>query len=231
MRENRAFTGIVIAADGIGMRLCTAQQMIGLPKILRQQFQRQNHMVHIDTRRADGLPVKLLGKLCVERRLLRAGAADAAEGLFLLILKKARVYRTDKRVPVKNRDDIFAKTCVAHSEICVSSALTFVIYSPDHTQAHPVMRLVGLHIHAERIRVRQERTKRLVQMLIDCNKTAKILDAQLHAVPLRQVAQISIDLLKGVVHAHLRSLNPDCSLAYNITTVKVQCSFVQKICR
>ena len=37
VRKNRVFTGIVIATDRIGMRLCTAQQMINLAEIFRQQ--------------------------------------------------------------------------------------------------------------------------------------------------------------------------------------------------
>lgn len=110
-------------------------------------------MIHINVRRMNGLLVKLFGQACIKRRLLCAGAANTVMRLAFLILKKACVDGADQHVAVENRDHIFSETGVAHSKVGVPVALTFVIHLSDHTQADPIMLLIGLHIHAKWVRV------------------------------------------------------------------------------
>lgn len=231
VRKDRIFTGIMITADRIGMRLRATQQMIDLAEVFRQQLQGGKHMSYIDARPMDGLPVKPLGEICIKRRLLRTGAADAVEGFVLLVLKKARVDGANQCVAIENRDHVFSKTGMAHSKVGVSAALTFMIHLSDHAQADPIMLLIGFHIHTKRVCVGKKRSERFVQLLVDGDKSAEVLDAELNTVLLCQIAQICVDFLKGVFHTHLHRSECNRSLAQKENCVKVQCRFVQKKCR
>jgi len=213
VRKDRIFAGIMIAADRIGMRLRAAQQMIDLTEVFRQQLQGGKHMSYIDARPMDGLPVKLLCETCVQRWILRAGAADAVERFVFLILKKACVDGADQCIAVENRDHVFSETGMAHSKVGVSAALTFVIHLSDHAQADPIMLLIRFHIHAKRVCVGEKRPECFIQLLVDGDKSAEVLDAELNAVPLCQIAQICVDLLKGVLHTRLHHSECNRSLA------------------
>ncbi len=203
----------MIATDRIRMRLCTAQQMIDLTEIFCQQLQSGKHMSHIDARCVNGLPVKPLREICVKRRRLCAGAADTVKRLAFLVLKKACVDGANQHIAVENRDHIFSETGVAHSKVGVPVALTFVIHLSDHTQADLIMPLIGLHIHAKWVCVGKKRAERFIQLLIDCNKSAEVFDAELDAVPLCQIAQVRVNFLKGAVHTRLQCFKLIRSLA------------------
>ncbi len=198
--EDGVFARIVIAAHGVGMRLCAVEQVIGLAEIFGQQLQPGEHLLYIGRGRADGAAVEALRHVGVQRRSLPAGAADAAGSLALVGLEKSGVDGAEQHVAVEDRNDVFPKSGVAHTEIGAAELLTFVIHPADHAQAGVIVRLVRLHVHTEWIRMRKKGAERLVELLVDGDKAAEILDAELDAVYLGQIAQILPDFFKRDRH-------------------------------
>lgn len=91
----------MIAARGVGMRLRAVEQVIGLTEIFGQQLQTGEHLLHICGGRADGAAVETLRRVRIKRRLLPAGAADAACGLALIGLEKSGVMEPSSTSPSK----------------------------------------------------------------------------------------------------------------------------------
>lgn len=141
--------------------------MIGLTEIFGQQLQTGKHLLHICGGRADGAAVETLRRVRIKRRLLLAGAADAACGLALIGLEKSGVDGAEQHTAVEDRDDVFTKFCVAHAKVGAAKPLTFVVHPADHGEAGVIVLLIGLHVHTEWICVREKGAERLVELLVD----------------------------------------------------------------
>ncbi len=198
--EDGILARIMVAAHGIGMGLRAAEQVIGLTKVFGQQLQSGEHLLDVDSGRMDGAAVEALRRVRIERRLLPAGAADAARGLALISLEKSGVDGAEQHIAVEDRDDVFAESGVAHAEVGAAEALAFVVHPADHGEAGVIVRLIGFHVHAERIRVREEGAERLVELFVDGDKAAEVLDTELNAVYLGQIAQVLPDFFERDRH-------------------------------
>ena len=106
----------------------------------------------------------------------------------------------EQHVAVEDRDDVFAKPGMAHAEVGAAEALAFVVHPADHGEAGMIVLLIGLHVHAEWIRVREEGAERFVELFIDGDEAAEILDAELDAVYLGQIVQILPDFFERDRH-------------------------------
>ena len=198
--EDSILDRIMIAARGVGMRLRAVEQVIGLTEIFGQQLQTGEHLLHICGGRADGAAVETLRRVRIKQRLLPAGAADAACGLALIGLEKSGVDGAEQHVAVEDWDDVFTKSCVAHAKVGAAKPLTFVVHPADYGEAGVIVLLIGLHVHTEWICVREKGAERLVELLVDGDEAAEILDAELDAVYLGQIVQVLPDFFERDRH-------------------------------
>lgn len=63
-----------------------------------------------------------------------------------------------------------------------------------------IVLLIGLHVHTEWICVREKGAERLVELLVDGDEAAEILDAELDAVYLGQIVQVLPDFFERDRH-------------------------------
>ena len=89
---------------------------------------------------------------------------------------------------------------VADAEIGALVLLAFIVHQADHGEAYPVVLRVGLHVHAERAGVGQEGLERLVQLLVDWNEAAEVLDTDLQAPSVTEKAQVVAQRFVGIAH-------------------------------
>ena len=114
-----------------------------------------------------------------------------------LVWKKSGVDGAEQHVAVEDWDDVFTKSCVAHAKVGAAKPLTFVVVHPaDYGEAGVIVLLIGLHVHTEWICVREKGAERLVELLVDGDEAAEILDAELDAVYLGQIVQVLPDFFR-----------------------------------
>lgn len=70
-----------------------------------------------------------------------------------------------------------------------------------------IVLLIGLHVHTEWICVREKGAERLVELLVDGDEAAEILDAELDAVYLGQIVQVLPDFFERDRHITPRILS------------------------
>lgn len=89
---------------------------------------------------------------------------------------------------------------MAHAKVGAAKPLTFVVHPADYGEAGVIVLLIGLHVHTEWICVREKGAERLVELLVDGDEAAEILDAELDAVYLGQIVQVLPDFFERDRH-------------------------------
>ena len=118
---------------------------------------------------------------------MAAGPAHAGLGPALIGLEKTGVEAADEHIAAVDGHHVLPQSGVAQAEIGLSGGLAFVVHPADHGQAHPVVLLGGLHVHAEHVGVGQKGAQGLVQRLVDGDEAAEVLDADLDVVPVVEI--------------------------------------------
>ena len=136
----------------------------------------------------------------VQRRTAAAGAADAGLGEPGGGLEKSRVDGAEQGAAAADGQHILPQPRVADAEIGALVLLALIVHQADHGEAYPVVLRVGLHVHAERAGVGQEGLERLVQLLVDWNEAAEVLDTDLQAAPVAEKAQVVAQRFVGIAH-------------------------------
>ncbi len=75
-----------------------------------------------------------------------------------------------------------------------------MVHPADYGEAGVIVLLIGLHVHTEWICVREKGAERLVELLVDGDEAAEILDAELDAVYLGQIVQVLPDFFERDRH-------------------------------